>query len=178
MDLTTFERIPLDQIAPEDVMALHNRADVRRHLPLAPVSFERSHYQLWLADKQQQWNEHGYGPWAFLLNHRFVGWGGLQPEHHPDGRREADLALILTPDTHGLGRALVSLFLAEAFTDLQLEAVTLLLPFSRPLSRLLMKQGFVQDRDVRIGAVAFRCYRLSNRDWLAGHESFRAGRRG
>ena len=42
------------------------------------------------------WDEHGYGPWAFIINGEFAGWGGLQPE-----QGEADFALVLHPDFWG-----------------------------------------------------------------------------
>jgi len=31
----------------------------------------------WIAGKEKLWAEHGYGPWAFLIDGKFAGWGGL-----------------------------------------------------------------------------------------------------
>ena len=70
----------LHEVSPTDVMDLMNDPDVRRHLPLARGHFGPPEYQRFVAAKNRIWDENGYGPWAFVLDGEFVGWGGLQPE--------------------------------------------------------------------------------------------------
>jgi hypothetical protein len=41
---------------------------------------------------QGAWEE-WHGPWAFIVDGKFAGWGGLQPEEG-----DADLELVLHPD--------------------------------------------------------------------------------
>lgn len=46
-----------------------------------------------------QWQQYGYGPWAFEIDQQFAGWGGLQYEEG-----DADLALVLHPKFWGSGK--------------------------------------------------------------------------
>ncbi len=70
----------LTEIDEESLIELMNDPAVRRHLPLAKCHFGRSECQEFVAAKERMWTEHGYGPWAFVLDEALVGWGGLQPE--------------------------------------------------------------------------------------------------
>jgi hypothetical protein len=75
---TEFKR--LTEIDKSDIMELINHPLVRRHLPLASGRFEESDCEDFVAAKEEMWKRAGYGPWAFVVDGRFVGWGGLQPE--------------------------------------------------------------------------------------------------
>ena len=77
--------IPLGQ-----VVALLNEPRNGRHLPLAGERFTVETAQAWVAAKDGQWAEHGYGPWAVLVDGAFAGWGGFQREENG-----ADFALVL-----------------------------------------------------------------------------------
>jgi [ribosomal protein S5]-alanine N-acetyltransferase len=85
-----FKRLSgVDKLA---IIGLMNDPLVRRHMPLASGDFGPSECDEFVAAKERLWEEHGYGPWAFLLDGEFVGWEGLQPEGG-----EVDLGLVLHP---------------------------------------------------------------------------------
>ena len=63
------------------VTALLNEPRNARHLPLAGgEAFTAETAADWVAAKDGQWDEHGYGPWAVLIDGEFAGWGGFQAE--------------------------------------------------------------------------------------------------
>ncbi|MEQ9592020.1 MAG: hypothetical protein RLN86_05445, partial [Cyclobacteriaceae bacterium] len=100
----------LTEIKRSEIMELMNNQLVRREMPLLAGDFTQSDCDKFIAAKESMWREHGYGPWAFIVNGQFAGWGGLQPE---DG--EADLALVLHPKYWGIGKVLYRKFITTAF---------------------------------------------------------------
>lgn len=64
----------------QKLIDLMNNVQVRAQLPLLTNVFTEASCTAFLEAKQQLWDEHGYGPWAFMINGEFAGWGGLQPE--------------------------------------------------------------------------------------------------
>lgn len=83
-----------------------------------------------LAAKERLWQEHGYGPWAFVIDGEFAGWGGIQPEGGD----------------------------AHAFGELGFHSVIALLPPSRTRIRAVLKLGFRTDGDTTIAGERFiRC---------------------
>jgi len=96
-------------------------------------------------------------PWAFVIDGRFAGWGGLQPENG-----DADLALVLHPNYWGMGKAIYRRIIDEAFGEMNLNTVTALLPPTRTRIRGLLRLGFIQDGDVVIGQENFIRYRLES----------------
>jgi RimJ/RimL family protein N-acetyltransferase len=66
---------------------------------------------------------HGYGPWAFLVDNKFAGWGGLQYENG-----DADLALVLHPQYWGFGKKIFNQIIRRAFNEMGMESITILLP--------------------------------------------------
>ena len=151
----TLELVRLGEVAPADLIALMNHPGVRRHMPLAQGDFGPAECAGFVAAKEDLWRTHGYGPWAFLVDGAFAGWGGLQPE---DG--EADLALVLHPAFWGHGRAVYDRVLAWGFGDLGLPSVTVLLPASRGRAHAVRRLGFRPDGETAVAGARFLRYRL------------------
>lgn len=144
----------LTEVSLVDLAELFNHPDVRRHLPLAEGRFTAERCASFVLEKERMWDEHGYGPWAFFVEGRFAGWGGLQPEG-PD----ADFGLVLHPRFWGLGPALVLEILRRAFEEMGCDSVTILLPPSRTRIRALKRIGFERDGSVASGGERFARYR-------------------
>ena len=142
----------LSEIDKSKIIELMNHPLVRRHMPLAKGGFD---YEAFIADKEQLWAQHGYGPWAVVVDGQFVGWGGLQ---HEAG--DADLALVLHPDHWGLGQAIYEEIIKKAFCDMRLQSITVLLPPSRTRVKGLMKLGFKPEGELIIQGERFLRYRL------------------
>lgn len=149
------EFINLDQVRLDDLVTLHNDPQVLRHLPLAPHGFDRAKAKAWVQSKAQMWSTQGYGPWGIMIENRFAGWGGLQPEG-----QDADLALVLSPVFWGYGKCIYERFLAYAFNDLQLPSVTALLPLSRARIKGLERMGFMAEGRVQLDGAWFNRFRL------------------
>ncbi len=158
-DGVTFVR--LTEIRLADVLSLLNNRRTHRHLPLAG-EFTAEAAGDWVRAKDAQWDHHGYGPWAILVDGRFAGWGGFQREEGG-----ADFALVLEPRHWGRGEEITRKAFALGFGELELEEVTIALPYSRDPGRVLAPLGFVPAGEATYGGVTFRQYRLSRSDWLA-----------
>ena len=149
-----FKRLP--EVDPADLIALMNDPLVRRHLPLARGTFGVAECARFVAAKERIWAEHGYGPWAFVIDGEFAGWGGLQPEGD-----EVDLGMVLRPRHWGAGRALYERLLAEAFGEMRLASVMILLPPSRVRVSGVLRLGFRPAGEMEIGGARFIRYRLA-----------------
>jgi [ribosomal protein S5]-alanine N-acetyltransferase len=125
-----------------DYIALNTHPLVRRQMPLTSDTFDEEDCRQWIAGKEKMWAEHGYGPWAFVVDGRFVGWGGLQPEEG-----DVDLGLVLHPDFWGYGKMIY-------------ESVTILFPPTRTRIKGILRLGFEPDGEVEIGGEKFIRYRL------------------
>ena len=79
----------LGEVAPSEYVALNTHPLVMRQMPLSDDSFNEEVCREWIKGKEKMWEEHGYGPWAFIVDDKFAGWGGLQPE-----QGDADLGLV------------------------------------------------------------------------------------
>ena len=154
--------VRLTEVPLEAVAALLNDVRSHRHLPLAtgPLSVEQ--VAAWVRDKDAQWDDAGYGPWAITVDGRLVGWGGFQREDSG-----ADFALVLHHADWGLGTRLYPLMLERGFTDFGFDAVTIALPFTRNATPALTRVGFRPDGEVTYGSTSFRQYRLNRADWQA-----------
>lgn len=86
--------ILLDKNSCEEIIALNTHPLVRRQMPLSIDPFGEAECMEWVKGKEQQWEEHGYGPWAFQIDGKFAGWGGLQYE---EGEAEKARAKKLNP---------------------------------------------------------------------------------
>ncbi len=87
IELTRLTGVPVEEVA-----ALLNEPRNAPHMPLVGEPFTVPAAEAWVGAKDAQWAEHGYGPWAVMVDDRFVGWGGFQ--HEEAG---ADLALVALP---------------------------------------------------------------------------------
>lgn len=148
-----FRRLP--DIPPRDLVALMNHPSLRRHLPLLRDAFTATDAARFVAAKEALWAEHGYGPWAIVVDGTFVGWGGLQPENG-----DPDLALVLHPDHWGLGAPISRRIIAEAFERWHFESVTALLPPSRIRRGAMQRLGFVPDGGIELHGERFLRFRL------------------
>lgn len=149
--------LSLQAIAQDKIIALMNNRAVGRLLPLLTGDFDESSCRSFLAAKQRLWDEHGYGPWAFVIDGEFAGWGGLQPE-----QGEADMALILDPKYWGWGRRVFERVKAHAFDEMQLESITLLFPPIRTNARAVTRFGFVEEGRLCVDGQTFIRFRLKN----------------
>lgn len=160
------EFVRLPEVPVATVLRLLNEPRNARHMPLAG-SFDTESAAAWVRSKDEQWDLSGYGPWAFLVDGAFAGWGGFQAEENG-----ADFALVLSPEYWGLGAQVASAAFERGFTELGLDAVLVALPLTRGPSRVLTRLGFVPDGEVSYGGSTFRQYRLTRAAWARA-----AGRR-
>lgn len=149
------EFVRLSKINKPGIISLMNHPLVRRQMPLFNGDFTLADCDAFVAAKEKLWFDFGFGPWAFLVEGQFAGWGGLQPE---DG--EADLALVLHPNFWGCGKAIFYKILQEAFGPMGLTSITILLPMSRKGIGGIFRLGFEEEGTVMIKDIPFKRYRL------------------
>ncbi len=148
-----FKRLSeVDKLA---IIRLMNDPQVRRHMPLARGEFGPDECDEFVAAKESLWGEHGFGPWAFVVDGEFVGWGGLQPEGG-----EVDLGLVLHPKHWGLGRTLYKEIISLAFGEMGFKSVIVLLPPTRARVSGILMLGFKPDGEVEVAGERFIRYRL------------------
>ena len=145
----------LKKIDRAEIVALHSNPKVRRQMPLFGDQFDDEQCKAWVVGKENQWDKYGYGPWAFLIDGHFAGWGGLQYE---DG--DADLGLVLHPDYWGAGQTIYREIIRRGFEEMGLESVIILLPPSRTRIKGIFRLGFQSDGEVEIGGERFLRFRL------------------
>ena len=145
----------LREIRPDSIIELMNDPAVRRQMPLARGHFGVSECESFVAVKERMWEERGFGPWAFVLNDEFIGWGGLQPEGD-----DVDVGLVLSRKHWGAGPALFRRILTYAFEELEVDSVIALLPPSRTRVAALRRLGFREDGETLIEGQRFVRYRL------------------
>ena len=147
----------LEKVPKSDFIDLMNTPKVGHLLPLLNTHFSENDYLQFIEDKKQLWEKHGYGPYAFLIDDVFAGWGGLQYE---DG--DADFALILHPQFWGCGREIFTLIRDQAFSEMKMSSITALLPPARKNANAIKRLGFLEDGEILITNKLFRRYRLTN----------------
>lgn len=145
----------LSEIDCSEYIVLNTNPLVRRQMPLTSDKFDEEDCRQWIKGKEKMWEEHGYGPWAFVIDGKFAGWGGLQPEED-----EPDLGLVLHPDYWGHGKVIYEEIIRRAFGEMGLESVTILFPPSRTRIKGILRLGFQPDGEVEIGDEPFIRYRL------------------
>jgi RimJ/RimL family protein N-acetyltransferase len=158
----------LSDIDVGEIIKLVTHPLVRRHMPLSDENFGEAECRQWVQDKERQWQNYGYGPWAFMVDGKFVGWGGLQYE---DG--DPDLALVLHPQYWGIGKSIYDAIIHRAFGEMGFKSVTILLPPSRTRVHAILRLGFVLDGEVELFNQRFIRYRLHNRE--RGHHPHTPG---
>lgn len=146
----------LQDIPKDEIIELMSNPLVIRHMPLATEPFD---YEKFIASKEELWVKHGYGPWAFVVDGKFVGWGGLQYE---DG--DADLAMVLHPDHWGMGKMIYDEIIKRAFGEMGFESVTVLFPPSRKHIKGLLRLNFRFDGETVIQGKRFLRFRLRKPD--------------
>ena len=145
----------LNDINKSEIIELLNHPLVLRHMPLVKDCFDDAAYDVFILAKEKLWTDHGYGPLAFVVDGKFIGWGGLQYEEG-----DADLALVLHPNYWGIGKSIYEIIIKKAFVDMGLESITALLPPSRKSIKGLKKLGFQPDGELTINNERFFRYRL------------------
>lgn len=158
MSATDYDQIiftRLTEIPPVAIINLMNDPIVQRHLPLAPEEFGNIECDRFIANKERMWEENGWGPWAFVLNDEFIGWGGLQLESH-----DVDVGLVLNQKYWGAGPTLFRRILTYAFEEICVDSVTALLPPSRTRVSVMRRLGFRNDGETMIQDQPFVRYRL------------------
>ena len=100
----------MSEIDRAEYIALNTNPLVMKQMPLSSNDFDDEACKAWIEGKERIWEEHGYGPWAFVIDDKFVGWGGLQPEEG-----DADLGLVLHPDYWGYGKVIYEEIIRRAF---------------------------------------------------------------
>jgi len=148
--------VHLKDVALSEIVALNTHPLVMRHMPLSDGNFDEEVCRQWVAGKESQWEQHGYGPWAFLIDGRFAGWGGFQYE---DG--DADLGLVLHPDFWGAGKLIYEAMILRGFGEMGFDSVTILFPPGRRRVKGILKLGFQPDGETEIEGERFIRYRLS-----------------
>lgn len=145
----------LKEIQHDKIIALLTNPLVLRQMPLSDDNFGEKECVEWVEGKEKQWETHGYGPWAFVIDGEFAGWGGLQYENG-----DADLGLVLHPDYWGAGKIIFEEIIKRAFGEMGLESVTILFPPTRTRIKGILKLGFQPDGEVDIDGERFIRYRL------------------
>lgn len=139
------------------IIRLLNDPLIKRHMPLSANNFNEKQYVEFIEAKESIWENFGFGPWAYFIDDKFVGWGGIQPDES-----DFELALVLSPNSWGYGRHLYNDLIHEAFSELHLESVTILFPTSRTRIKWIFKVGFVEEGPVVIDGKIFIRFRLNN----------------
>ena len=124
-------------------------------MPLPSDKFDEEDCREWIASKEKMREEYGYGPWAFVIDGKFAGSGGLQPEEG-----DADLGLVLRPDYWGYGKVIYEEIICRAFKEMGFESATILFPPTRTRVRGILRLGFQPDGEMEIVGKRFIRYRL------------------
>ncbi|KTD62160.1 GNAT family N-acetyltransferase [Legionella spiritensis] len=139
------------------IIELLNNPIVQRHMPLSSQGFDEKQYNTFIASKEDIWEKHGFGPWAYFIDGNFAGWGGIQPDEE-----NFELALVLSPAYWGYGKKIYKDMIEEAFHKLNLDSVTILFPPSRTRIKGILKAGFVEEDKVNINGENFIRFRHMN----------------
>jgi hypothetical protein len=151
-----FEKRKLKDVDKNLIIQLLNNPMIKRHMPLSVEHFDENNYRDFIASKEAIWKIFGFGPCAYFINNEFVGWGGIQPDED-----DFELALVLAPAYWSLGRHFYNDLIHEAFTELNLDSVTILFPPSRTRIKWILKAGFIEEGQVIIDGERFIRFRLN-----------------
>ncbi|ENU58375.1 GNAT family N-acetyltransferase [Acinetobacter guillouiae] len=147
----------LSNVSKSEIIELNTNERVLKQMPLAKgVIFDEDQCNAWVNEKESLWMNHGYGPWAFIVDGQFAGWGGLQYEHG-----DADLALVLHPQYWGMGKQIFNKIINKAFNEMGFDSITILLPPTRKKLTGIYSLGFKLDGEVIISNEHFFRYRLN-----------------
>jgi len=149
----------LSEIPCQEIIDLMNNPRVLAQMPLATEEFDEKVCQNFVSKKEELWQTHGYGPWAFVIEGKFAGWGGIQPESG-----EVDLVLVLHPSFWGYGRSLISIILEKAFVEMKKESVVVFFPPTRKKVDGLLRIGFKKEKEILLHGEQFIVYKLKRDD--------------
>ena len=140
----------------DDVNRLLNDTSIRRHLPLARSAgtFSAEFVQQWIVQSVSHWQTHGYGTWCIECDGDFIGWGGCQALEN-----EREFVLVVHRQAMGVGISLIRQVLEHALREFGDGSMVVVLPVSRPKSRLLYRVGFIEQQSVNINGCDFVQYR-------------------
>ena len=147
---TRLNRISLDEIA-----AHMSDPVLVEHMPLLAGPWDHEMAREFVEAKEACWATDGLGHWAFLVNGRYVGWGGFQKEGE-----EWDFGLVLKREDFGLGARIARKALAFAVADPRIPHVTFLLPPTRKKLGALSRLGAHPVGMVRHDGAQFQKFRL------------------
>ena len=149
----TFAR--LSEIEPTEIAMHMSDPRVAAHMPLLTFEWDAEVAAEFVAKKEECWARDGLGHWAFLVNDRYVGWGGFQKEGD-----DWDFGLVLRPDAFGLGIRVTKKAIDFATADERISFVTFLLPQSRKNLGALERFGARHVGEIEYDGATFLKYRL------------------
>ena len=98
----------------------------------------------------------------FYLAHPCILLGCAKHPHTRENQHgDADFALVLHPKFWGWGRQIFDRVKYQAFNEMKLDSITILLPPSRPNSRAVTRLGFLEDGELTVSGEMFKRYRLT-----------------
>lgn len=145
----------LTEIDKASIIELLNHPMIKIHMPLSAENVGDKEYVEFIAAKESIWLKHHFGPLAYLIEDRFIGWAGIQP----DGV-DFELALVLHPKYWGYGKKIYKELLSYAFDELKLQSLVIYFPPSRTRIKGLLRDGFQIDGEVEYSGCRFIRYRL------------------
>ncbi|WP_371808762.1 hypothetical protein [Ruegeria sp. HKCCD4884] len=128
---------------------------VAEHMPLLTFAWDLKVAVGFVSKKEEYWARDGLGHWAFVVDGRYVGWGGFQKEGN-----EWDFGLVLRPEAFGLGRRITRKAIEFAIADDRIPFVTFLLPPSRKNLGALRRLCARQIDEVKYDGETFLKFRL------------------
>lgn len=152
------EKKRLSEIEKSSIIELLNHPLVKKHMPLSAPNVGDKEYEDFINAKEAIWSTHDFGPWAYVINGQFIGWGGIQPDED-----EFEIALVLHPDYWGYGKQIYNEIIHFAFHELKLPSVVVYFPPSRTRIKALIKAGFKKVGETEFSGCTFIRYRLQNK---------------
>lgn len=149
------EMVRLTEIDPSEIVAHMSDPRVGEHMPLLTFAWDTKVAASFVSKKEAYWERDGLGHWAFLVDGKYVGWGGFQKEGE-----EWDFGLVLRPDSFGLGRRIATKAIHFALANDRIPFVTFLLPPSRKNLGALARLGAKQVGQVEYEGETFLKFRL------------------
>ncbi len=68
--ISSFKR--LTEVDKFDFIEMMNHPSLKRHMPLLSAEFTEDDCKKLIEAKEQLWADHGYGPWAFVVDGKFA----------------------------------------------------------------------------------------------------------
>ncbi|MCB2114280.1 MAG: hypothetical protein R3C42_07320 [Parvularculaceae bacterium] len=152
---SAIEFVRLRDVDPDEILSHMRDPRIAAHLPLLTSQWDSRRVEEFIEAKEDGWRRDGLGCWAILHSGAYAGWGGFQREGE-----EWDFALVLTPDSFGLGPRITKMAIDFARNDRRISYATFLLPPSRRNFGALKRLGARHVGTVDYQGAAFLKYRL------------------